>query len=34
MDDLGVTGNLGPENSEWQKERCEAGFVKELDLNE
>ena len=25
---------LGPENFEWQKECCEAKFVKELDLNE
>ena len=34
MDDLGVAGILGRENFEWQKERCEAEFVKELDLNE
>ena len=34
MEDLGVVGILGLENFEWQKERFEAEFVKELDLNE
>ena len=34
MEDLGVVGILGLDNFEWQKERCEAEFVKELDLNE
>ena len=34
MEDLGVVGILGPENFEWEKERCEAEFVKYLDLNE
>ena len=34
MDDLGVLGILAPGNFEWQKERCEAEFVKELDANE
>ena len=34
MGDLGVVGILGLENFEWQKERFEAEFVKELDLNE
>ena len=28
MEDLGVVGVLGPENFEWEKERCEAEFVK------
>ena len=32
MEDLGVVGILGFENFEWQKERFEAEFVKELDL--
>ena len=34
MGDLGVVGILGLENFEWQKERFEAEFAKELDLNE
>ena len=34
MDDLRVVGILGPENFEWQKERCEVEFVEKLDLNE
>ena len=34
MDDLEIVGILGPENFESKKERCEAEFVKELDLNE
>ena len=33
VEDLGVTRLLGIENFEWQKELCEAEFVKELDLN-
>ena len=32
MEDLGVVEILGFENSEWQKERFESEFVKELDL--
>ena len=31
MGDLGVVGILGLENFEWQKERFEAEFAKELD---
>ena len=31
--DLGVVEILGPENFEWEKERCEAEFVKELDFS-
>ena len=34
MENLVVLGILGPKNFEWQKECCEAKFVKELDLNE
>ena len=34
MGNLVVLGILGPKNFEWQKECCEAKFVKELDLNE
>ena len=33
MRDLGVVGILGLENFKWEKERSEAEFVKELDLN-
>ena len=33
MGDLGVVGILGLENFEWQKDRFEAEFAKELDLN-
>ena len=29
-----VVGILGLQYFEWQKQRCEAKFVKELDLNE
>ena len=32
--DLGVVGIWGLENFEWHKERFEAEFAKELDLNE